>query len=61
MTHECIVQSERDAFAYVEQYNVRCRCHMDSWKLWRPGEPYLTCPEGTELKVEVAGDEQAQA
>jgi hypothetical protein len=54
MTHECIVQGERDAFAYVEQYLVRCRCHMDSWKTWRPGDEPPTCPEGTALVVEVA-------
>jgi hypothetical protein len=42
--HECIVQKERDVFAYVEQFNVRCRCHMDMWQLWRPGDAPKTCP-----------------
>jgi hypothetical protein len=54
MSHECIIQFERDAFSYVEQYLVRCRCHMDSWRTWRPGDEVTKCPEGTPLKVEEA-------
>jgi hypothetical protein len=44
MTHECITQKARDQFAYVEQYSVRCRCHMESWQLWRPGDEIKKCP-----------------
>ena len=43
--HACIVQTDRDAFAYVTQYLLRCRCHMDSWRTWRPGDPAVRCPE----------------
>lgn len=56
-THECIVKSERDQFSYVEQYLLSCQCHMGStYKTWRPGDPDVTCPEGTVLNrsVEVA-------
>jgi hypothetical protein len=58
MPHECITQKDRDVFAYVEQYNVRCRCHMDSWRLWRPGDVIVQCPvSGVDLTAGVADGE----
>ncbi len=52
--HECIVKTERDPFATVEQYLVSCQCHMgSSYKTWRPGDPNVTCPEGTVLNKSI--------
>lgn len=48
-THGCIIESQLDHMAYREQYLVRCRCHMDSWQTWQPGDKPVTCPAGTEL------------
>jgi hypothetical protein len=55
--HECIVQKQHDLFAHVDQFTVRCRCHMDTWRTWRPGDPVFTCPvSGVDLTAgEVTG------
>lgn len=46
MMHECIIQKKEDEFAWVEQYLVRCKCHMgDRWQTWRPSDPTFVCPE----------------
>jgi hypothetical protein len=42
--HECITEKAVDSFAGVEQYQVRCRCHMDVWHTWRPGDRMIVCP-----------------
>jgi len=56
MPHECITEKDLDVFAYTEQYLVRCRCHMNMWKTWRPGEAPVFCPDGTDLtKGDVGG------
>lgn len=49
-THPCIVERQADTLAYVTQYLIRCRCHMDSWQVWRAGDAPVTCPvSGTDL------------
>lgn len=46
MLHECQIQKREDEFAWVEQYLVRCKCHMgERWQVWRPGDPTFICPE----------------
>lgn len=50
MKHECIIEKELDPFAYVEQYMIICRCHMDNWKLWRVGDPPFICPSEEEVE-----------
>lgn len=52
--HECILKAERDPFALSEQWILLCQCHMGStYKTWRPGDPDVTCPEGTVLNKAV--------
>lgn len=45
MLHECQIEKEFDDFAWVEQYRIRCKCHMVAWLIWRPGDPTFICPE----------------
>lgn len=43
--HDCIINAERDRFAYGEMYLVGCQCHMgQSYKSWKPGDPAFVCP-----------------
>ena len=60
MMHECIIRSERDVFAYAEQWLVGCRCHMGStYKTWRPGDAPITCPvSGDDLTVGIQRGEE---
>lgn len=44
MAHECIIRVDLDQFAYTDQYLVQCRCHMDSYRTWRPGDRPIVCP-----------------
>lgn len=44
--HPCRFHRRADPFAQgVEQYQIRCRCHEDTYSMWRPAEdgPYH-CP-----------------
>jgi hypothetical protein len=45
--HPCIVERRDDAWANAGagQLLVRCRCHMNEWATWRPGDVPVTCPE----------------
>lgn len=54
--HECIVRTDLDEFAYTEQYLVQCRCHMNAYKKWRPGDTPIACPESGKVLTEGLGD-----
>jgi hypothetical protein len=41
--HPCQVERSLDVTAYVRQYLVRCRCHSDAWRTWRPGDAPIVC------------------
>lgn len=53
MMHECIIEKQKDVMAYREQYLFRCRCHMNVWISWRPGDPEFVCPEDDRYRREV--------
>jgi hypothetical protein len=51
--HFCVMQLQRDLFAYGEQYVARCRCHDDAWHIMQPKDGPYVCPVSG-MKIEIA-------
>lgn len=45
MLHECVIEKRKDEFSVKEQYLIRCRCHMEAFLTWQPGDPEFVCPK----------------
>lgn len=51
MQHDCIIEKRHDEFSVREQYLIRCRCHMETFHIWRPSDAEFVCPAETEKKT----------